>query len=483
MFWKLLEKSTGWLVSWFVVPPMLVEPGEEPVRQHVIVIDHAGMAVPIHSRPSVRVRDLISRARRPMTDVQYRDYLTAMMENLRECRDQGQCRGVVIIISGGNEMMHKMLKNSIDLYQRIKGDGYYPIFINWDSNLKRAYTEQLFRIRSGQYAPWWRVLVTLPFYFTGDLLKSIAHLIPSIVLQVYLLCRSLRWYRDPTTKRLNRFQPAPPNIEVTMGRWQPGFSPEEAIKLIPAFFFQALLVLPFVGLGVPRAWENLRRRTRAMFRAPREFDPKLAPDKQYEMPNGSEHTSREGAMAVFLEELAKTLSAYPRMKVRLIAHSMGSMVANEVLYYRDTLPYESIVYMAPACSVRDFARAVIPIVSDEARSADTHVLTLHPRVEAGQRDLEGWLGGSVLEWLEGILTPPHTYLDRMLGKWDNVLRTLHVFEPAARPRIHIKGFSYDGKNRKKPYKHVHFNDPDVPFWTEDFWKPDQLQHSPSQPTP
>jgi pimeloyl-ACP methyl ester carboxylesterase len=238
------------------------------------------------------------------------------------------------------------------------------------------------------------------------------------------------------------------------------------------------LVLFVVGAGVPRAWENLLRSTRAMFRASREFDPGLKPVRR--MPDGSTYRPCEGAMALFLDALAKTVEVCQGMKVTLIAHSMGSMIANEALEYKSNLPYESLVYPAPACSVREFERAVGPIIRTRA---EAYILTLHPKVEAGQRDWKGWIGGgSVLEWLEGILVPPHTYLDRPLGKWGNALRTAHVYDPEAREKIHIKSFSYYGKNPMKPCRHVDFNDPDVEFWREDFWKPSPPKDAALQPT-
>jgi pimeloyl-ACP methyl ester carboxylesterase len=240
--------------------------------------------------------------------------------------------------------------------------------------------------------------------------------------------------------------------------------------VIPGLLSQLLLALPFTGLWVPRAWDNLLRRTRAMYRAPREFDPKLA-DPDYVMPDGTAHKDPDGAMALFLDELGRTVEE-TGMRVTVIAHSMGAMVANEALRHAATLPYESLVYMAPACGIRDFSRAVQPVLQHGAGNTEAFVLTLHPRVEAGQRDVKGFVGpGSVLEWLEGILSPPHTYLDRMLGRWDNLLRSLQIVEDPLRELIHIKGFEYDGKNRVKPYKHVHFNDEDVPFWTRRFWQP------------
>jgi pimeloyl-ACP methyl ester carboxylesterase len=205
-----------------------------------------------------------------------------------------------------------------------------------------------------------------------------------------------------------------------------------------------------------------------MFRTPREFDPNIKTEG-YQRPDGATYSPREGAMAVFLRELGQTLRRHPDVRVDVFAHSMGAMVANETLRTAPELPWRDLVYMAPACSVREFKNVVSPLIRLRNPEVHAHILTLHPKVEATQSDFKGFSPvGSVLEWLEGFLTPPNSYLDRFLGKWDNLLRALHIFDDEVRPFIHLKSFPYDPKHRAKPYRHVHFNDGDTGFWKEEF---------------
>jgi hypothetical protein len=62
-------------------------------------------------------------------------------------------------------------------------------------------------------------------------------------------------------------------------------------------------------------------------------------------------------------------------------------------------------------------------------------------------------------------------MDRVLGRWDNALHTLHIYENAVRHHLTFKRFLYH-RNPKKPCKHVDFLRPDLepPFWSSDFWQ-------------
>ena len=73
----------------------------------------------------------------------------------------------------------------------------------------------------------------------------------------------------------------------------------------------------------------------------------------------------------------------------------------------------------------------------------------------------------------------------MLGKFDNVMRALHIFPACVRSQLHIKAFPYREIHPEKPYKHAHFNVPDTGFWRKDFWTspPDSAQPMRGTPGP
>jgi pimeloyl-ACP methyl ester carboxylesterase len=157
--------------------------------------------------------------------------------------------------------------------------------------------------------------------------------------------------------------------------------------------------------------------------------------------------------------------------VTLIGHSMGTIVLNEMLSSYPELRVTNIVYMAAACSVRDFLHSVIPYMHRNS-SVRFFNLTLHPKADAREKNLAGFApGGSLLEYLDNYLTAPRTELERTLGKWDNALRTYYIIPERLRDRVFIKGFADDDRAKAKPRKHGEFNDVDVSFWKEGFWTP------------
>ncbi len=460
----------------FAVGPMATD--DDLIRFHTIMIDNAGRPLPLvkRGRPlRTRMRSAVCGSCREMSDQEYRAYLQDMMARIEATRDATP-NGVLVIVHGGLERLKKSFKNTKKAYREIFAEGYYPVFVNWDSWLFNAYCEQLFFVRSGRYSQL--ALFTWPLYLAADLLMVVARLIPAWFAQVRLAWRRRRGYEYPSTADLGRFAAAGPNLNVNPGVFKQDRSWWRTVLFVPRLILE-LVVFPFrivaasaiTALG-PRTWQNLLRRVGGMFRAPREFDRNVA-EMGYQLPDGVDYSAPEGAMAVFLNELAKLAhrsgTGGEAIKVSLIAHSLGSMITNRAIQWMGgDLDFNSIVYMAPACSVREFVEAVVPALE---RNTETraHVLTLHPKVEASEVNVLGLAPrGSVLEWIEGFVDPPGTHLDRMLGKWDNILRSTHVLKRAVRTRVYLKSFPYDASDPKKPYKHVHFNDPDTGFWRPAF---------------
>jgi pimeloyl-ACP methyl ester carboxylesterase len=444
--------------------------GARDIRDHVVVVNSAGMPVTVRDGPVLwRARSPLGRLLRrfePLPDAfeewtRYDALLKAMMRQIRK-----EQKTVMIIVHGGLESPHQNLANSAAILEQIhtQGDRVYPIFIIWDSYLG-ALPEQLLLVRSGHYTAWW--FVTGLYYLISATWSGIGLLFSMGATQVRSLYRGGPLYSDPPTGGGGA-------LGVSLGDYQP--KRRTLAGSVLQFVGWLLQAIPrivssvFINGLAPPTWQNLRRRARAMFRAPQEFDELVS--SRTAVPSGSSFHPSRGAVAVLVRRLSETIgrdSARPG-KVTLIAHSMGSMITNEFIKYAgDRLWYDAIVYMAPACSVKDFADAVVPALERD-RAAHAYVLTLHPKVEVNEKTGRGFLPrGSILEWLERFLDPPVTHLDRALGKFDNVRRALHIFPTRVRKRIHVKAFPFDGNRPRKPFKHIHFNDQSTRFWRRAFW--------------
>ncbi len=261
------------------------------------------------------------------------------------------------------------------------------------------------------------------------------------------------------------------------------------------------------SVGTP-AWQNMMRRTLIAFDGqlagnPGNTDFQLQADLSDSDVRKTETRERRtsharnfsdtGAVEVFREKLLNIVEKLPsdtqpdtqpsnEYEVTLIAHSAGTMVLNEWLR-RDiaeerNASYQQMVYMAAACSVRDFLRTVVPYLLKHQES-QFYNLMLHPladRRETGETH-DAFVRGSLLVWLDGFLTDPATPLDRTLGRWDNIVPAAELIPTGVRGQITLKAFAlapYDvapppeGQPDYGPQVHGQFRG--RPYWLPEFWE-------------
>jgi hypothetical protein len=243
------------------------------------------------------------------------------------------------------------------------------------------------------------------------------------------------------------------------------------------------------GLGTP-AWRDMCRRAQAIVDGSSDF----TVNKNTTQDEIDDYVNRgtAGGLDLFISELACRAhcahdATMPQWQVTLIAHSAGAIALDEVLRRQiqrelkgnaAPLPVRNIVYMAAACSIRDFTESVIPFMQMKThRKVDFFNLTLHPSAET--LDAEAWElvpRGSLLCWIDDFLTSPQNPLDRTLGRWDNIVQTPYVFPQSLRGRVAIKAFALERLNTCStqpildPQMHGDFTE--SPFWDPVFWKPD-----------
>jgi hypothetical protein len=272
---------------------------------------------------------------------------------------------------------------------RTRLDDYYPIMINWDSDLWHSYFEHLFSVRQGEkwQGGFWgtAAVLTSPLYFAADLGRSVVRApidvaytathnieaIPSIrntqmtaaVNSNLLYARIKERNLGPVSRGVAR-----PINEATFFR---------AVWNVVTFPIQALFSPLVDGFGTP-AWENMERRTKNISNRPEEFDISKDPTQV--------DTALAGlpvsVMAEFAHQLKDFASAHPQVKITLVAHSMGAFIVNDLIARTPDVPYANIVYMAGADSIRDTRASVVPYL-EVHHDTQFFDLTLHP--EAGGR--------------------------------------------------------------------------------------------------
>jgi pimeloyl-ACP methyl ester carboxylesterase len=239
---------------------------------------------------------------------------------------------------------------------------------------------------------------------------------------------------------------------------------------------QTLSWIPPKGLGLAvidglgsSAWFSMHRRASVMMRTADQFDRNGKRVDDYRAPNG--------ALALFLDTLAGFTRRNPGYRISLVGHSMGAIVATEILRRNDSLPVDNVVFMASAATSREVESTVIPFM-ERNRRVQFYNLTLHPL--ADKRESHFFRippYGSLLEWIDSYFGHTETQLDLSSGKYDNLVRTALIYPADIRGRIHIKAFGYNsGKGcgtHDMPFEHGQFNDPSVAYWRTSFWHPGQ----------
>jgi pimeloyl-ACP methyl ester carboxylesterase len=143
------------------------------------------------------------------------------------------------------------------------------------------------------------------------------------------------------------------------------------------------------------------------------------------------------------------------LRITVIGHSMGAIVADEIMINFPDLPYQNIVFMAAAGSIREFKTMTEPVLRTP-RCGDLRFynLSLHPEAEARDLEVSGAAPvGSLLEWIDDIFETPVTPTDRTLGKWQNVVYAENEFDSIAARRIFFHRF---GLRAPDPLMHGQF---------------------------
>ena len=448
---------------------------------------------------------------------------------------------ILIYVHGGLNSIQASVKNAktlIDLMKqptaRNDGDEYYPIILNWESGMIPAYTDHLFRIRQGKEDLVFGIL-TSPFYFFADVGRALTRYPVTMATQFYRGLFPIPVSKPEEVVEFNeRFflnNPAYPKqillgenkIERGDGSWYA----DRATLFFPGVM--RFLTTPLLDAFGKSGWDNMLRRTQTVFRKPKEFDPdsfdpttnegvallnrasvgvqqlsdslagapapSLHPILKPGDPNSSkpdDPSNPTGGLSYLMEKLRKLKEEepYKDLKVTLIGHSMGAIILNELLrLYGDMVKdfrYDEIVYLAAACTIRDFEQSVIPYLKANEHSKFYNV-TLHPVADRREKTFWDLLPrGSLLDWIDDYASSPASFMELTLGKWNNAIMAWHIIPDVVRRRhqVTLKGFGMEDpifNNRKdpndlskilikKPQEHGDFNDAQQLFWQPAYWR-------------
>ena len=418
------------------------------------------------------------------------EYVGAMFQAIGE-RHPSE---VIVYIHGGLNNIDGAIAKSAMLADRLDAENKFFIGICWNSNLMPTYDQHLLAVREGLHQKE-KAIVTAPAMLLADVGGSVVrlplNLIDFLYQDAYVLnpnAFTRTKLADARYKQIREEYKAHKKtdlvaLDVSKERDERSFSQiwfrdfgrwliTEPVKVSSTVFLDALGVQP---------WKNMVRRTRTMFERESEFIPALDYKdadwlaKQQKPPvltprfiDQLNYTGRKGAVWHFTKQLEENSIGWDSKNqptLTIIGHSMGAIVACEMLERFHRLAVDDVVLMAAACSIRDFKQKIIPFLEEQdlrwkfSQAAPdqrqlcvplikTHLWNLclndtaeHIEPNPGQLDLSQ--RGSLLTWIDTLYQSPESENDRTFGRWVNAVLSTDDIPANLLGRTHIKSFGMD----------------------------------------
>lgn len=388
----------------------------------------------------------------------YTRLFTSIFDGIRTFpKDEHGNINVLVYVHGGLNTKKNSLQRAQEKYKLIKyaeQEKKYPVFINWRSGPITTYAAHLTRIRQGEISS--TAPITSPIYLFTDVANSIVTTPKAWVVQGEHSLDSTLLRND---EYLNRYTNGSTGILFT-GDESDFSSLGRSIQWIVTSPIK-VVTTPFVHTMARPAWDVMLRRTNTPFLKPCDFENRHKDD------NASVYIGN-GALSQFLFQLSKLIEQENLpVKITLVGHSMGAIVVNKMLNTRIDLPYENIVHMASADSMRNLFELVVPYIQHH----DVRFYSLHLHPENEDREVSAWgftPSGSLLIWIDNMFTTPETVMDRRSGRWENMERVLDLIPVNARQKMRFKIFGIKDENRyREPQEHGSFDD--FEFWQTSYW--------------
>ncbi len=398
-------------------------------------------------------------------------------EHIRKLLPHDQ-NSVLIFIHGGLNIESTANERANIYTEHMKTDGYWPVFITWPSGFFSTYLEHTFFLRQGEYWTWTGPM-TSPVVLVEDLGRGVIRTPMVWYYQGRDFSKSVvfDWLpNEKNAKKVNqmlaieqpsRFAEVPSVVDakgdlVGEQKWLSAIG--NGLKGV-AQTTLGLITAPIFDSFGTSAWDDMKRRTQLTVARTWIDKPTFDTVDSYVK-------EREGGVVAFFEALKKRQQENKDLKIVLIGHSMGTIVANNILRQWPEIKYDRIVYMAAACSIEDFEAAVIPQLKSNPAARFFNYM-LHPIAENREAHMYGLGGtGTLLNQIDNIYENAVSMNQRTLGKWENVMNGIEFFDvPGIQNRLYFRTMPLNGSS---PTTHGAFADKDFNndnvgwFWQEDF---------------
>ncbi len=332
---------------------------------------------------------------------------------------------------------------------------FYPIFVNWDSGPISSWGFGLFQTLQGRINRIPGVL-TSPFRLVAALGRAITRTPETIFWQ------GVRNIRE-TAKGVNVLE-VPDGwsgqTSVDPGKPNPSFIKKHVQPWIPGIF--RVVTTPLADTWGVTAYGDMRRTAHLPFVLEEDlrFDPSLAAAK---------NKFGRGVLAELGKKILLLQESHDDLRVTVVAHSMGAHIANELLRRYPSLAVDRVVFLAPACSIREFASTTLEFVKHSTEEGapfecEFFCVTLHPDRERSETMFGGFVPhGSLLVYVDDYLTTHHSVEEGTLGTWNNLMNALPTLEidDSVKKLMHVTMLPWESDEQ------THGAVDNIAFWKRD----------------
>lgn len=419
---------------------------------------------------------------RSLSKLELAHYLDELLHSLKNHGggiEEGEPARILLYLHGGMNVSAKTIQRAVEHTLLVEDESdFYPIYINWRSSLISSYGQHLVNKRQGRNLPWSpRGWAMSPLYLLADVGRAVVRAPIVWVNQVVSDAESMTW-----TKKSKKIDQHVKNLEartesasdIQLGGFRKGADDRRNREQVGYFTAYVVTFIPklassmFIDAMGTSSWEAMLRRTEAGFHR----------EPPGEFPTAPRKPRTHGDIAVFLSALQQHIDASSRdYEVTLVGHSMGTILLNQIIREYPDLPIKNIVYMAAACSIKDYEDTVYPYL-DKHEDTTVYHLTLHRMADVRERMTKlGKLDlpprGSLLVWIDNYLETPHTERDLTAGRMSNLSQALLSDTPWSDvyPQVFAREFSVGYSHRETdPQKHGDFGS--WHYWKDACWDPD-----------
>lgn len=408
---------------------------EDKIKHHLIYINKDGELIDPYSKKVIKDSN---------------EYINEIFDTYKNSKKEK----ITIFIHGGLNTFQNATGKANQILRNYKDENEenYIVLIGWQAGPFTNYLDHLFFVRGGERR---RVLgpLTSPFILVEDTARSVAHApratAEALLAQSSVPIRIESKEEDAYYTNIANLKNMPENERInihTTGETR-GLNYKNISSLVNPLKFVAAPLVDGFGHGT---WNSLSRRTELLITKDTAF------------------TRKENAKTALEKFLDKVDQESTKPEITLIGHSMGSMVANNIIIRKPKLNYTNIVYMGAAASLKDVESNVVPILLKK-ENAQFFNLSLDPYRELSESKALGSVPrGSLLIWIDTYLTTVKSFTDRTSGGWFNMVRAADtIFPDSVKKQVHLTKFGFGAG----PQKHGEFDE--YRFWKHAYWTGDE----------